>query len=82
MTKTPDELAHKFPQFDTETLRREIASYDNRVVTMQRSKAHASAAGKQKLSELQSTLHRMRLELKRREGDEKRARYAITPSAR
>ena len=74
MTKSIEELAHKFSQYDTETLRKEIINYDGRVVSMQRGKAHKTEAGRQKLSELQSTLHRMKLELKRREGELKRAK--------
>lgn len=80
MTKTTDELAHKFPQLNTEQLRREIDATNGQVVTLQRSKAYTSAAGKQKLSELQSNLHRMKLELKRRYKDEARARFVDVSS--
>lgn len=73
------ELAHKFPEFDTITLRNEIRKTDERVTMIQRSKDHHKH--RDALSVLQSTLHRMRMELKRRELDEKRSHHSITPSA-
>lgn len=80
MNIATNEMAHKFPHLSTDALRQEIDTINGRVIQMQRGKAYTSEAGKQKLSELQSTLHRMKMELKRREGDEKRLRYSITPS--
>lgn len=73
MTKRIEELAHKFSQYDTETLRREIIAHDGRIKSMQRAKAHKTEAGRQKLSELQSVSHRMNMELTRREREAKRA---------
>lgn len=80
MNTATNEMAHKFPHLTTDVLRQEIDTVNGRVVQLQRGKAHTSEAGKHKLSELQSTLHRMKMELKRREGDERRARHSITPS--
>ena len=77
--KTREDMAHKFAEFDTITLRNEIRKTDERVTMIQRSKDHHKH--RDSLSVLQSTLHRMKMELKRREGEEKRARHSITPSA-
>lgn len=82
MNTATNEMAHKFLHLSTDALRQEIDATNGRVVQLQRGKAHTSEAGKQKLSEMQGSLHRMKMELKRREGDEKRARHSITPSAR
>lgn len=81
MTKALEELAHKFPQLDTAQLESEAAKLDGRIKAIQRSKDHHKH--RESLSLLQSTLHRMKMELKRREGDAKRARwnFAITPTA-
>ena len=79
MSKTREELLHKFPNLDTLTLRNEIRKTEERVMMIQRSKDHHKH--RDALSVLQGTLHRMKMELKRREGEEKRARYSITPSA-
>lgn len=79
MSRKAEELAHKFPQLDTLTLRAEIDKTDARIRAVQRGPDHHKH--REALSHMQGTLHRMRMELKRREGDEKRARHSITPSA-
>lgn len=38
MTKTVEEMAFKFPQFDDATLKREIEALNNRIVQFQRAK--------------------------------------------
>lgn len=72
MNKPANELAHKFPHLNTPNLRNEIERTNAKVVAIQRSKDHHKQRAT--LSELQGTLHRMRLELRRREEDEKRSR--------
>lgn len=74
------ELAHKFLQFNTAELRSEADKLNGKVVAIQRSKEHHKKRAE--LAEMQSTLHRMNMELKRRDGEAKRAKHAITPSAR
>jgi hypothetical protein len=89
MTKAHDELAHKFPHFTTPELRADIERIEQRVKLIQRSSSRAN--NRALLSDLQSTLHRMKLELKRRDEAAKRAHvdqvmrgelpaHAITPS--
>lgn len=76
MTKTQEQMAHHFPQYDDETLKRVIDELNRHIIQLQKAKVRA------KLPQMQRDLHAMRMEYKRREGAAKRAKYAITPSAR
>lgn len=78
MTKTNDEQAHKFPQFETPALRVEAEKLNSKILAIQRSKDHHKHRAQ--LAEFQSVLHRMRMELKRRDTEEKKLRYAVTPT--
>lgn len=73
-------LEHKFLQFDTATLRIKADKLNGKVVAIQRSKEYHKKRAE--LAEMQSTLHRMNMELKRRDGEAKRLKHFITPSAR
>lgn len=74
MTKSADALAHKFPQFNTPTLRSEADKTEARIKLIQRSSGRHTQGNRVLLSTLQSELHRMKMELKRRDEEEKRAR--------
>jgi len=74
MTKTHDEMAHKFPQFNDEQLKREIDALNGRIVQMQKAKQ------RDKLPQLQRELHLMRMEHKRRVEFAKRVKYAPQPT--
>lgn len=80
MNTASNQMEHKFPHLSLEALKQEIDATNGRVRQMQHGKAYTTESGKQTLSRLQSTLHRMRMELKRRECDAKRALHSITPS--
>lgn len=73
-------LMHKFLSMGTEQLRGESTKLNDKIIAIQRSKDHHKH--RSALSVMQSQLHRMNMELKRRDSDAKRARYAITPSAK
>jgi hypothetical protein len=69
-------VAHtEFPQFDTPTLRHEIETLNGKIQAIQRSKDHHKK--RDTLSLLQSTIHKMRLELKRRDELERRAKANV-----
>jgi len=59
----------RYPQYDDATLKRVIDELDRHIVQLQKAKMRA------KLPQMQSDLHAMRMEYKRREGAAKRARH-------
>lgn len=79
-TDVREVLMHKFLKMDTEQLNNESTKLKDKIIAIQRSKDHHKHRAA--LSVMQSQLHRMNMELKRRDSDAKRARHAITPSAK
>lgn len=59
----------RYPQYDDATLKRVIDELDRHIVQLQKAKMRA------KLPQMQSDLHAMRMEYKRREGAAKRAKH-------
>jgi hypothetical protein len=59
----------RYPTYDDATLKRVIDELNGRIVQLQKAKQRA------KLPQMQSELHAMRMEYKRREGAVKRAKY-------
>lgn len=76
--RTDQELAHKFLQWDDATLKAECQKCFDKVQAIQRSKQHKEQ--RPLLSVLQSQLHRMKMEIKRRDDFAKRVKYSPQPS--
>jgi len=58
----------------------EVNKLNGKVIALQRSKAHKTADGRQAISVMQSQLHRMAMEQKRRHHAAMRDKHNITPS--
>ncbi len=71
-----------FTKLSDVDLTAEVNRLNGKVVALQRNKAHKTADGRQAISVMQSQLHRMTMEQKRRHHATLRARHNITPSGK